>query len=384
MSQELDISNIIKILGKEKKFFFTWLFIPTFLLAAYSMIMPQTYSSQTSILPPSKSSNGGLAGFLQSMSGGMSLGGLTGSSEVKIYGDILVSRSVADHIIRDLKLDTLKSFQTLTPSEKQEAVLKMYSVESLKSGMILITSYFKTDFMPNEKDQEAASDLSYQIANKAVEALNLILQKNTNSKAKQSRVYIEGELKKYRLDLDSVTHELELFQLENNVLSIEDQAKAIIDQAVSTGAELLKYQNELNLAKIQYGEQAPVIKTLEKQVQYLEEQVRKLQLEGMDGSEYSIPLKDVPTLTLKYADLFREKEILEQVLLYLETQKHQEAIEENKDVIVIQTLDEAQKPQKRSSPKRTQLIIIGLIFFSILSSILTIYKAYRKGHLISG
>jgi len=62
----------------------------------YSFIMPYSYESYSTIMPPSSSSSGGgLSSFLQNMSGGgLVLGGLGKSNTSLVYVDILSSYKI--------------------------------------------------------------------------------------------------------------------------------------------------------------------------------------------------------------------------------------------------------------------------------------------------
>jgi uncharacterized protein involved in exopolysaccharide biosynthesis len=60
-----------------------------------------------------------------------------------------------------------------------------------------------------------------------------------------------------------------------------------------------------------------------------------------------------------YLNLVRDIKILEQVNAYLESQRMQESIQEERDVPTIQVIDPALAPEKRSAPSRVWMVLLG-------------------------
>ena len=207
------------------------------------------------------------------------------------------------------------------------------------------------------------------------------MKENSNSSAKSSRIYIEGEIAKYSKQLDSVALLLQNFQETNNVLEIEEQTKAIVQSAIDIGSQIIKAEYELNLAKLQMTPNSEKVNILKEQVELLKSQYTQVQSGGLGSDKFSIPLSKVPDLARQFATLYRDRTILEKVILYLETQKHQEYIQEEKDTPVIEVLDEAYLPFKKSAPQRGLILILGTILFLVGTSIYVVYKAYKKGAL---
>ena len=380
--EERDINIYLNHIKKSKKKIIAIISTVSIITMLYSFIMPYTYDSYSTIMPPSSSSSGGgLSSFLQNMSGGggLVLGGLGKSNSSLVYVDILKSFQNIEYIVDQLRLDTVPYFESPNKQELIYNLQKAFLITVEKSGVINISVELKTPFLPSEKDKYEVSNYTAQIINLSTQGLDIIMRNFTNSKAKDSRIYIQSEIIKYRKELDVISIELENFQTENKVLSLEDQTKAIVDQAITVQTELLTVGLELNLAKIMYSEGANEINTLMKQYQYLKTKSLDIQRGADKDNEFAIPLNNVPRLIRIYTDLYRDKKILEKVILYLETQKHQEAIQEKKDVPLVEVLDTAHKPEKRSSPQRKLMLILSIILSSILSIFYIFAEVYFRG-----
>jgi len=379
---ELNFSKIIQVLKINSKKLILTILILDILLVSYSFIMPQMFKSELVILPPKNSSSGSsLSNFISSLGGaGLSIGGV-GESKSGLYADILKSNTVANKVSKRLSLDTLSMFSKFNELELQNLLSSMIETKVDKSGLIRLVCELKTDYLADENEIEFTKNLVKELTDAFGIALDEVLKDKNNSSAKSSRIYIENEIDKYKIKLDSVSVALQKFQEENNILEIEEQTQAIVKNAIDLGSKILEYENELNLAKLQMNPNSSSIKILEDQVVLMKSQYARIQDGGLADDNFSIPLSKVPDLARRFADLYRDREIVEKVLLYLETQRHQEFIQEEKDTPVIEILDYAYKPIKKSAPQRSLMLILGTIIFSIFTSIFFVYRAYKKGSL---
>ncbi len=353
--------------------------IATVVIALYSFIHPHTYESTTSIMPPKQSESSGLSGLLQGLSGampsGLSLPGMPSSNQSQILGEILRSRSIAEYIIDTLKLSQNEMFKGLTRNELIEALQEMMDVDILRSGLITITARAKTSFFPFSDDKDKAKRLAADIATKSTEGLDLTVRERSTSAARKSREYVERELANYRNKSDSIDNVLESFQRENKVLKIDDQTQELVKQAIEVGLQLAKAEMELNIAMSEYSKNHPIVEQLRAVVEQLRKQYHSVQSGGLTGSDgFSIPFDKIPSLARQYANIYRDKKVFEQVILYLETQRHQEAIQESRDIPVIEPLDKAYLPDKQSSPSKKMMVLLGFFLSFVIFSTYHIYK----------
>lgn len=375
MQDSITFENIIDRLKKSKLKITISIFVLVALVMGYTFIMPYTYMANSSIMPPEKTSGGSLNSFLQNVSGMIDLsGGGQVDSRSKLMKSILSSRSVAEKIYDKLELNENILFKEYEKQDVIGLIPSLFEVEVEKSGIIMLSGFIPTGYLPNDKEKQAAAELSYKLTNVAIDALNEVLVEKNSSTAKNSRMYVENEIRKYKIQLDSVSTELETFQSDNKVLALEEQTTAIVSQVIELNSLLTETKTKLNLAKIQYAENSPQITALQSQVDFLQRQSNELQAGNND--EFSISLNKVPNLTRKYLELFRDKTILMNVLTYLETQKHQEAIQEEKDIPVVQVLDTAIQPKNKYSPSRGKILFISSFISTVIVLLLFLILSY--------
>lgn len=363
--------------------------ILTVLIAVYAFIRPHTFEANTSLMPPKQIEGGGLSSIISSMSGGMasglSLGSIGQSSQGQLFSDIFKSRTVLNFIIDSLQIDKLPQFSKLTRNELILQMVDMVVVDVARSGVISFSVRLNTPYFPFSSMEKTAI-MTKKIADLAVVGLDKAVRERITSKARRSREYIEREVVNYRKKLDSVDARLEEFQTTNKVLKIEEQTEALVRQTIELGLTLAKAETELKIAEAEYSPSHPLVKQLRTSVDELRSQYQKSQQGGAFGNDsYSISFDKIPNLARRYTNLIRDKKIFEQIIIYLETQRHQEAIEESKDVPVVQVLDEAEVPDKHIVPNKKVMIFAGFLvsFIMVVIFYLTIdiIKKYKLKNL---
>jgi len=381
--EEFSGAGILKLCAVRKKFIFSFVTIFSAVVIAISFFLPQEFEAEATILPPDEGEGGGgLSSFLSSLSGGISLGGLGQSSKGYLYSDLLTSREVAKYIVDNTNIEDFPQYQADEIEDLYDRIRKMLEVDINKSGLIIVQAASGTGWLPNDEDIKAASNLVAEVINTAVDGLNDITRKKSNSKASKKRKFVSKILDKTRADLDSVDAEMEKFSTENNVFEIEQQTEALLGQAVNIGKELFLAEAELNFIMQDMNADAPKARAYSSRVESLRNQYNKAQQGGMTESDaLSIPVEKVPALIRQYTNLVRDQKILVQVILYLETQKYQHAIQEESDIPTVQVLDAAVPPVRRSSPSRKMMLILSILLSTAISVVWISIDAFKKGRI---
>lgn len=341
------------------------IFFVVFLLAIglYLLIAPYKYSTVSSIFPPKQTNSQMLpSSLLGSMNIPMGLTNLGGSSLSLVYSEVLKSYSVFEYVYDSLNLERTRFFKGV----KKNKVFKLYrtnmDVVVNRSGIIYITYSFGTSFFPSKAIKDSAALLSAKIPNTAITALDYIIRQRNNSLSKMTKDFIGTEIDNYTAKLDSVEREIETFQKANKVLEIDEQTKAILQQANQVAVELAKAEVDYALAQQLYAENSQNLDLMRKNLNKIREIYSKIQQGGITSNDgFSIPLENLPTLVREYTNLMRTKEIYEQVLIYLQTQYFQEAIQEKRDVPQVEILDWATVPLEKTYPSYRATLILSFI-----------------------
>jgi len=295
--EEFSLITVFKLIKYKIKFFISFTLIFVILVIIYSFIMPNTFLSTASILPPTKESGGtGLSSFIQSMTGGLDIGKISTNEQSKLFSKIINSRTVSDYIIENLNLSKHPNFKDFTNEKFFKFFSESISTEVDKSGIIYISTKISTNFFPGKESINNAKKLSADITNTAIKGLDKVIRERTVSSAKISREYIENQLKSYRIKLDSISNEMEIFQKKNKVFSIDEQAQALVSQAIELGSQLAKAELEYNLAKLEFNN-SPQVKFYKEQLDLLQQQYKKVQTGGLTNQDaFAIPLENIPVV----------------------------------------------------------------------------------------
>ena len=336
-------------------------------------VYPVTYTSTVTVLPPEKNNEmTGLSSLLSSQDFPGLLSAGSGSANSQLYQQILESRTASVFVVK--KLNLTKYFNTGNIYIAAGKLENHIDVEVTKEGIIRLTSNLSTPFFPVFANKDTVRDLTARISNSFVEGLDKINREKLSSKAKKARVYIEGQIQKTKVALDSVENLLMDFQKSNKTVSLPEQVNAAIDAAAKLKAEIMKTEVELGLLEPNLREDNKALLALKNKLNNLQEQYNKME---MGSKDYLIAFKEVPELGKQLTNLLREVKIQNEVYTMLQQQYYKEKIQENKDLPTIEILDEAIPPLKASSPRIVFATVMGGIFIFLCSSLIFIVKDRR-------
>ncbi len=382
-ASSINFASLMKLFWSHKKFIGIFVAVSLVLTILLSFIMPYEYKTFTTVFPPEQGSSSGLSSFLQGMSGVISLGGSFDKfSKSKLFLEIIKSREVSQYIVEHTEMEKLPKFKELGKETLGYIAGSFVDPYVNNNGMIIVETTVSTGWFPSDKEKEMTAEFSAEAANTAVEGLDLINRQKNTSSAKSVKNYVETILIKKRIQLDSLENEIEKFQKEHNILSISDQSQAMLSEAIKIGSQLAEAEVKLQVLLHEYSENSPVIKAYKKKIAELEEQYQNVQKGGLTGSEeFSIPLAEIPSLTRKYTDLMRDRKILEKIVIYLESQRFEEAVKEQRDLPTVEVLDEALVPPGPSAPKRKVMIVLAIVLSSFFAMLTVLVYAFIKGKI---
>jgi tyrosine-protein kinase Etk/Wzc len=343
-------------------------------------IYPVSYKSTVTVLPPEKNNEmSGLSSLLSSQDFSNFLTTGTGAANSQLYQQILKSRTASVYVVKKLGLENY--FNTDNVYKAASKLEDHINVDVTKEGIIVLSSEISTPFFPIFSNKDSVRALSAEISNSFVEGLDKINREKLSSKAKKARIYIEGQLQKTKIKLDSVENMLMVFQKSNKAVSLPEQVNAAIDAAAKLKAEIMKTEVELGLLEPNFREDNKSLLALKNKLENLKEQYSKME---MGSQDYLVAFKEIPELGKTLANLLREVKIQNEVYTMLQQQYYREKIQENRDLPTVEILDEAIPPLKAASPRIVFSTVIGGIFVFLFSSLIFVindrklYQAKNK------
>ncbi|MGA8489261.1 MAG: GNVR domain-containing protein [Terriglobales bacterium] len=353
------------------------------LFTIIAFLLPKHYTAVVHLMPPDYSASSQLAMSMPSLSGGgdeegsgggggvgggggsVGVGSVMGfaskllglSTSGSLIAGVAQSRTVEDNIIAQFGLMNL--YRTKYPEDARKILESTTEIkEDTKTGIISLSF--------EDKDPRRAA----AIAQAYVENLNHVLAGVNASSAHRERLFIDQRLLEVKKDLDASAKEFAEFASANSAINIPEQAKAMVGAAADLEAKLIAAQSMLGGLRQIYTDSNVNVRQMEASVAELQKQIN--QFGGRDvipaggtslpKSELYPSVRQLPLLGVKYLDLYRRNKINEAVFEFLTKQGEIARVEEARDVPSVQVLDPAAVPQKKTSPRRLLIMIIGMSF----------------------
>lgn len=358
--------DLLIVIVKYRRLIFINVLIITLAALIISLILPNKYTSTTSFISPKKKGGvfGDITGFSSTIKDlSRTLGGRVGtvSDEAYNYLVILQSRTASEKMINKFDLRKVYEIAKDKPFENVVNELKDNSEFHIADEGNIIVSV--TDKSPGRASE---------MANYYVDILNELSTELSVTESRNNREFIEKRFIEVQNDIISIEDSLKRFGKKFNVLEMEEQMKAAITIAAELQAQVEIAKIERDLLKRNFGESNPLVQQAEIKVDELNKRLITMKFGDEKNLKSTInlfiPFENVPDIGIKYIRLKRDYEIQNKLLEFIYPIYEQAKIEEQKDIPVVLVVDKAIPPEKKSSPKRS-LIVIGAFLLSFFFSL---------------
>jgi tyrosine-protein kinase Etk/Wzc len=297
-----------------------------------SFIIAPTFTAKTQFLPPQQQQSAA-ASMLASLG---SLGGLAGAAAgLKNPGDqyiaFMKSVSVQDALIDRFQL--MERYKAKLKDDARTALNGAVRIASGKDGLISIEV--------DDKDPKFAADL----ANAHVEELHKVLARLAVTEAQQRRLFFEKQLAQTKDNL--VKAEQALKSTGVNSSALKSTPAAAVETVARLKAAISAQEVKLASMRGYLAESSPDFKQALNELGAFKAQLAKAE-------------RDEPTPQggSDYVARFRDYKYHEALFELFAKQYEIARVDESREGAVIQVLDPAQPPERKSKPKRALVAII--------------------------
>jgi len=356
--REINFLDYIVLLVKWKKFIlFTVLITMIVSYVGIYFLIEEEFESTTLIIPSEDNMLSGVSSLMKGLKSlPVGIPGTSMNTETDNYNTILDSRTTLDEIIKKYNLYKVFNLDT-TDIEHHEKALKR-----LKSSIFFgETKSFAYKITVTPPDRV----LSARIANSLVEILNRRLVELKVKKSKENRQFLELRLLEIKSNLRNSEDSLRLFQEATGILDAKEQVKGLLSAYSLMETNLIAKQIEESILSRVVEAETPQLKNIKIQIQEYKEKLDEIKRNGQpDGLMLSID--KLPMNAVNYFRLYRDIEINNLLLEFIIPLYEQAKFEEQKEIPVLQIVDNAVPAVKKSYPPRTVLVlIIGFAIFLI-------------------
>ena len=353
---EIDLAKLFRALSRHARLIFGITAACAVVAAGISLLLPNYYKAEARILPPQEK-GGNLAAQLLGQ-GGAGLIGLAGGAGVKSQGELFVeimkSRTVLDRIVD--RFDLLKLYNVRYRQDARKRLLgSLTAKEERKSGIILLTV--------EDRDPKRAADM----ANAFVEELRSLKGGLAISEAGQRRLFFEEQIRQTKESLTLAEEEIKSFQQRTGVFQIDAQARAIIEGIGRLRAMIAAKEVEATVLRSFATSQNPDLQRVEEEIRALRSELEKVETSKGHGFDPLMPSGRVPEMGAEYLRKLRKLKYNETLYELLSKQYELAKLDEARDAVVIQVIDRAVPPERKSRPERAMIVIVSAFLAFLFS-----------------
>jgi uncharacterized protein involved in exopolysaccharide biosynthesis len=334
------------VLAKRKKTLIGFPAAAALIAAGISLLMPNIYTATTRILPPQQSQSAAAA-----MLGQLgSLAGLAGSSlgiknPSDIYVAMLRSRTIADSLIH--RFDLLRVYDRDTLTDARRALERATSVSTSKEGVITVDV--------DDEDRKRAAEL----ANAYIEELEKLSRTLAVTEAAQRRAFFEGQLKDAREELVRAEAELQKRIETKGLTGVELRSRTQAELMAQLRGQITARQIQVEAMRVFATDDNPEARRLRGEISSMTAELAKLEGGNPKGANGTSDSKS----GMESLRRLRDARYIEGKMDLLTKQYEVAKIDEANDPVLIQVLDKAVVPEKKSKPWRS-LIVLGVLLLT--------------------
>lgn len=353
--EELGLFDLLLVLAKFRKMIISLTLGFALLATVIVFLLPKTYTGNATILPPQQSQSATLSqlsGQLGMLAGlaGASLGGKKNSD---LYIGMLKSRHVADKLVERFKLGQVYDEKLMT--ETRRCLEDATRVTSGKEGIISIEV--------DDRDPARAAAL----ANAYVEELQALTQSLAVTEASRRRLFFENQLKLTREALSKAELALKQSQETTGLMQPEAQAEAIISGIAKLKAQITAKEVEISAIQTFATGRNPELLIARSELASMKAQLAKAEKANAADGGVLVPTGNIPSAGLEYLRRLREVKYQEGVFELMAKQFESAKIDEAKDHALIQQLDMAEVPERKSAPRRLLIIALSALLGAMVA-----------------
>ncbi len=317
-----------------------------------SFTITPTYTAVTSIMTPQQQQSGVAAGLSQ-------LGALAGAAgaaagiknPTDLYVGLLKSRTIADQMVNRFKL--MDVYETEFKEDARKSLDSATNASAGKDGLITIAV--------DDKDPKRAAAL----ANAYVQELSALTGKLAVTEAQQRRKFLAQELAKAKQNLVRTEAALGRTGVGESFLKMNPQA---IGEGIATiKAQVMAKEVQLSSMRGYLTSESPDFRQAQQELSALRAQLNKAEQNTTTG--------DNTDYINRYRDFKYSEVLYEQIAKQYELAR----IDESRDGAVIQVVDLAEPPERKSKPKKALIAILAtLAAFFVLVLFTFIRESLKK------
>jgi uncharacterized protein involved in exopolysaccharide biosynthesis len=354
----IDLIELLLILSRKKAAILKFTLAAAVVAAIVSLLLPRMYTATSTILPPQQSQSA-LTAMLGQLStvAGLNESDLGLKNPADLFIAMLNSRTIADRLIS--RFDLRKVYWVKRYQDARKKLESRSYIIAEREGLISVSVA--------DRDPQRAADL----ANGYVEELHAMNSYLAVSEAAQRRIFYQQKLDAEREELALSELALKKAQEKSGLLQPDAQARAIIQSAADMRAQVALHEVQVQAMRTYATPGNPDLRRAEEELAGLRAELAKLERNTgeIGNGNTELPTRQLPQAELEYIRRARDLKYHEALYDFLSKQLEAARLDEAKDAVVVQVVDRAVVPERKSSPHRILIVLMTAIAAFIVSCV---------------
>jgi uncharacterized protein involved in exopolysaccharide biosynthesis len=327
----IDLIEAAIVVGQNKRLLFVWPLICGLVAFATTYMIDPTFVAKSIFMPPQQQQSAA-ASALQSLGG---LAGLAGAAGMKSPGDqyvaLMQSATVSNRVIDAFGL--MKLYDVETKEEARQELAKNVRIEvGKKDGLVTVE-------VSDSQPERAA-----KIANRYIDELRRISSELAITEAQQRRVFFEKQLQHTKSKLAESQRQLQSTGVNEKTLRVEPKTAA--EAYANLRAQVTAAEVRLQSMRGMLTNESPELKGALNNLAALRAQLAKAEMVDQSAGSDA------------YVNSYREYKYQETLFELFARQFELAKLDESREGSLIQTVDVAAPPEKKTKPRRTMLSLL--------------------------
>jgi capsule polysaccharide export protein KpsE/RkpR len=216
------------------------------------------------------------------------------------------------------------------------------------------------------------------MANAFVEEMKSMVGGLAITEAGQRRMFFEDQIRQTKVALARSEEEVKAFQQRTGMVQVDAQARAIIEGIARLRAGIAVKEVEAKVLRSYATAQNPDLQRVEEEIRALRAELEKVETSKGRGSDPLMPSGRVPEIGMDYLRKLRQLKYNETVFELLSKQYELAKLDEARDAVVIQVIDRAVPPERKSRPQRALIVMFSAFIVLFLSAGVLAVVEFRK------
>lgn len=359
---EISLLDLAIVLAKHKRTIIGLPIVAGVIAIVVTLLMTPFFTATTKILPPQQGAStasamlaqlGGLAGLA---------GGVAGIKNPNdLYVAMLKSRTVADKMVDrfgllkrwefDLRIDAIKRLEAVT------------KITAGKDGIIVVEV--------DDEDPKRAAEMANAYADELFQLTKVLAV----TEASQRRLFFEKQFQQAKENLTRAELAARAGLSTTGLVKVDDQGRAMVEITARLRGQIAVKEVQIGAMRVYAAEGNPDLRAAQQELA-----VMKTELAKVEGAENSGKGKTAGTGGgIENLNLLRDVKYHETIYELLARQYEMAKIDEAKDTSIIQVMDVAVPPERKSKPKRAVIVVLTVVAVGLLAMLIAfVREAWSK------